>query len=174
MSELIDERGCQLLVAPNLRQYLGGELMLHVCSGKGCKERLVPYGELDWVLVSVEAWLEAVGIGEGPVFRGFYRGNKTLRPGPLSVRAIQYLLERYPIAVNGDLVTVRPHDLRRTYARRLYEAGMAPVEIQQNLGHADLKTTLGYIGTLDAEQRRPPAVYSFDLSRLTRRVESDV
>ena len=71
----------------------------------------------------------AAGIDEGPVFRDFCRGNKTLRPGSLSMRDIQYLLGRYPIAVNGDLVTVKPHDLRRTYARRLYEAGMAPVEI---------------------------------------------
>jgi hypothetical protein len=51
----------------------------------------------------------------------------------------------------------------------LCEAGMAPVEIQQNLGHAGLKTTLAYIGTLDADRRRPPAVYSFDLSRLQKR-----
>jgi hypothetical protein len=43
---------------------------------------------------------------------------------------------------------------------------MVPVEIQQNLRHADLKITLGYIGTLDADRRRPPAVYSFDLNRL--------
>jgi site-specific recombinase XerD len=154
------------LEARDLRQQLGGELALHVREGKGCKERLVPYGELDWVLVVVDAWLEAAGITKGPVFRGFYRGNRSLRPGRLSVRAIQYLLARYPIAVHGERVRVRPHDLRRTYARRLYEAGMAPVEIQQNLGHADLQTTLGYIGTLDAAQRRPPAVYAFDLSRL--------
>ena len=150
----------------DLRQRLGGELALHIREGKGGKERLVPYGELDWVLVVVDTWMRAADIGGGPVFRGLYRGNKTLRPGSLSVRAIQYLLERYPIAVDGDLVTVRPHDLRRTYARRLYEAGMAPVEIQQNLGHAELKTTLSYIGTLDVEQRRPPAIYVFDLGPL--------
>jgi integrase len=150
----------------DLRQHLGGELALHIREGKGCKERLVPYGELDWVLVVVDTWLAKADIDSGPVFRGLYRGNKTLRPGSLSVRAIQYLLERYPIVVDGDLVTARPHDLRRTYARRLYEAGMAPVEIQQNLGHAELKTTLGYIGTLDVEQRRPPAIYVFDLGQL--------
>ncbi|MEA3309748.1 MAG: tyrosine-type recombinase/integrase [Chloroflexota bacterium] len=156
------------LEVKDLRQHLGGELALHVREGKGCKERLVPYGELDWVLVIVDAWLDAASIDEGPVFRGFYRGNRTLRPGTLSVRAIQYLLARYPIAVRGELVQVKPHDLRRTYARRLYEAGMAPVELQQNLGHAGLKTTLGYIGTLGADQRRPPAIYAFDLSQLPR------
>ena len=63
---------------------------------------------------------------------------------------------------------VQPHDLRRTYARRLYAAGLVPVEIQQNLGHAGLKTTWGYSGTLSAAPRRPPAVYAFDLSRLSR------
>jgi hypothetical protein len=40
--------------------------------------------------------------------------------------------------------------------------------VKQNLGHANTKTALGYIGTLDADQRRPPAVYSFDLSLLPR------
>ena len=33
-------------------------------------------------------------------------------------------------------------------------------------GHADVKTTLGYIGELDAEVRRPPAIYQFDLKSL--------
>jgi hypothetical protein len=31
----------------------------------------------------------------------------------------------------------------------------------QNLGHSDRKTTQGYIGTLGAELRKPPAVYDF-------------
>lgn len=84
----------------------------------------------------------------------------------LEVHDLRQELARYPTVVNGARVRGKPHDLRRTYARRLYEAGMAPVEIQQNLGHADLQTTLGYIETLDAAQRRPPAVYAFDLSRL--------
>jgi site-specific recombinase XerD len=156
---------CALDVA-DLRQRLGGELALHVREGKGCKERLIPYGDLDWVLAVVDAWLRAAGIESGPVFRGLYKSGRTLRPGRLSVRAVQYILARYPVTVGGELVTARPHDLRRTYARRLYEAGMDLVAIQQNLGHADVKTTLGYIGTLDAEQRRAPAVYTFDLNGL--------
>jgi hypothetical protein len=34
-----------------------------------------------------------------------------------------------------------------------------PVVIQQNLGHSNLQTTLGYIGDLSIEQRKPPSVY---------------
>ena len=62
--------------------------------------------------------------------------------------------------VGGELVTVHPHDLRRTYARRCYDAGMDILAIQQNLGHADHKTTLKYIGVSDVESRQPPSLYS--------------
>lgn len=59
----------------------------------------------------------------------------------------------------GRLTTIKPLDLRRTYARRLFEEGTPPVIIQQNLGHSDLKTTLGYMGDIDIDQRRPPVIY---------------
>ncbi|MBN1137959.1 MAG: tyrosine-type recombinase/integrase [Anaerolineae bacterium] len=158
----------------DLRQRLGGELALHVREGKGRKERLIPYGELSWVLAIVDHWLTKAGIGNGPVFRGLHKGGQRLRPGRLSVRAIQYILAGYPLMVDGEMVTVRPHDLRRTYARRLYEAGVDLVAIQQNLGHADVKTTLGYIGALDASQRRAPAIYTFDLAQLFKQTEMEL
>ncbi|MCP4536721.1 MAG: tyrosine-type recombinase/integrase [Chloroflexi bacterium] len=164
----IREAELSSLKVPDLRQRLGGELALHVREGKGCKERLVPYGELSWVLAVVDAWFSKAGIGGGYVFRGLYKGGKTLRTGRLSVRAIGHIMGRYPMMVDGEMVHVKPHDLRRTYARRLFEAGTDPVAIQQNLGHSGLATTLGYIGNLDVTYRRAPAVYTFDLSKLVR------
>jgi site-specific recombinase XerD len=161
----VRERKLSNLNVKDLRQRLGGELALHVREGKGCKSRLVPYGALSWVRAIVDKWLDQAGITEGAVFRGLYRSGK-LRPGRLSVRAIEDILSKYPVMVAGELKHARPHDLRRTYARRLCEAGVDLVAIQQNLGHADVKTTLGYIGTLDAEKRRAPGVYSFDLTVL--------
>jgi site-specific recombinase XerD len=157
----------------DLRQSLGSELALHVREGKGAKERLVPYGALSWAVVIVEAWLNRTGITEGAIFRGLYKGNRRPRPGRLSVRAIEYILENYPIALDGQLVKVKPHDCRRTYARRLYDAGVDVIAIQQNLGHADVKTTLGYIGELDASKRRAPAVYSFNLNDLFGQAEME-
>ncbi|HUX78060.1 MAG TPA: tyrosine-type recombinase/integrase [Anaerolineae bacterium] len=145
----------------DLRQELGGVLALHIREGKGCKERLVPYGALEWVLAIVDRWLQAAGIEKGPVFCGIFKGGHRLRPGRLTTRAIQCVLRGYPVMIGGQASRVRPHDLRRTYARRLYEAGFDLVSIQQNLGHANIQTTLGYIGALDADKRRPPAVYSF-------------
>jgi integrase len=170
----VREAELSALRVQNLRQRLGGELALHVRQGKGRKERLIPYGELSWVLAIVDRWLAVAGIGTGHVFRGLYKGGRRLRSGRLSVRAIQYILAGYPIMVDGEMVTARPHDLRRTYARLLYEAGVDLVAIQQNLGHADVKTTLTYIGTLDAGRRRAPAIYSFDLARLFSQAEMEL
>lgn len=147
------------LEVADLRQRLGGELALHIKEGKGAKERMVPYGALSWVLVLVDAWLEVAGIEDGPVFRGFYKGG-SLRPGPMTGRTVQYILADYPVVIEGEPARIKPHDCRRTYARRCYECGADPLAIRDNLGHADLKTTLAYIGTLDASRRRPPSIYN--------------
>ena len=152
----------------DLRQTLGGELALSVRLGKGSKSRLIPYGDLSWCLVIVDKWLERAGISEGPVFRGIHNGGRKLRSGRLTTRAVQYILSDYRLAINGKPISVKPHDLRRTYARRMYDSGIDLLSIQQNLGHADSKTTLKYIGTLSAEKRRAPAMYSFDLRKLEK------
>jgi integrase len=62
--------------------------------------------------------------------------------------------------IDGELTAVHPHDLRRTYARRCYDAGMDILAIRDNLGHADHKTTLAYIGVQEMDTRKPPALFS--------------
>ena len=145
----------------DLRQRYGGALALHIRNGKGAKARLIPYGELETCLVYVEAWLRQAAIGEGAVFRGIYKGGQHVRTRRLTVRAVQDILHKYPLSIEGHPKLISPHDLRRTYARRLYEGGVELMALQQNLGHADLRTTQLYVGTLDAHKRQPPAVYRF-------------
>jgi site-specific recombinase XerD len=159
----------------DLRQRKENELALYVREGKGAETRLVPYGALDWCLVIVDKWLSVARITEGPVFCAVTKGSR-VRLGPLTTRAVQQIIggylykgkriSGYPIMVDGGLRYCRPHDLRRTYARRLYDTGMSVEAIQQNLGHASRQTTLDYIGDLDFEQRKPPAVYTFNLDIL--------
>ena len=150
----------------DLRQQLSGALALHVRQGKGSKERLVPYGELSWVLAIADEWLWRTGIEVGAVLRGIYKGGKRIRPTRLSVRSINHILDKYPLMIDGEYIEVNPHDLRRTYARQLYEAGVELLAIRDNLGHSDSRTTLNYIGTMDVEARKPPMIYAFDLSAL--------
>lgn len=156
------------LEIPDLHATLDGEPAVHVREGKGCKSRVVPYGAGIWARAIVEKWVEAAGIVEGPIFHGFYKGGRRLRKGKLTTRSVQKILDGYPVMVRGELTHVKPHDLRRTYARRLHDEGMPIVGIQQNLGHADHKTTEKYIGLLDVETRRPPSLYVFNLADLDK------
>ena len=150
----------------DLRETSEGELGAHVVMGKGAKSRMIFYGAGVWCLAIVDKWLEAAGITSGPCFRGFYKGAQRLRPGKLTTRSIQKIVGAYPVMIAGRATRVRPHDCRRTYARRCFDEGMDLVAIQQNLGHSNLSTTLKYVGVLGADKRRPPALYDFSLSDL--------
>ncbi|MGB7339211.1 MAG: tyrosine-type recombinase/integrase [Phototrophicaceae bacterium] len=156
----------------NLRQRSTGELGVYVRHGKGAKARFVPYGELSDCLIYVDAWLKQTNITSGAVFRGFkdrhtpyYKPNEkspveiTKRLTPrLTPRAVQNTLKQYPVNVDGNLVRLRPHDTRRTYAKLLWDNGMDLLAIRDNLGHADVKTTQGYIGDMNMAKRRAPAM----------------
>ena len=144
----------------DLRQHLGGELSLRVREGKGGKQRLIPYGPLDWCLMYVDAWLREAGIKTGQVFRGIRRGGKTVRPTGIGAWTVNDIMNAYPITIDGALQLVKPHDLRRTYARNAYDFGMDLERIRQNLGHTSLQTTQTYIGELDGRDRHPPNMFS--------------
>ncbi|MDE2749661.1 MAG: tyrosine-type recombinase/integrase [Chloroflexota bacterium] len=144
----------------DLRQHLGGELSLRVREGKGNKQRLIPYGPLDWCLMYVDAWLREAGIKAGPVFRGIRRGGVTVRGEGIGAWTVNDIMNSYPISIDGALRLVKPHDLRRTYARNAYDFGMDLERIRQNLGHTSLQTTQTYIGALDGRDRHPPNMFS--------------
>ena len=146
----------------DLRQRLEGELALHIREGKGRKERLIPYGEMDWCLPIIDSWRHAAGISKGPVFRGLRKGDHVRDEG-LNERTIQKILARYPIVVEGEVRIVRPHDCRRTYARWLYDAGVKIDAIRRNMGHDSVEMTFHYIGDPAVAERRPPAVFRFAL-----------
>jgi len=154
------------LEVDDLRQTIDGELVLNVRKGKGLKTRAVPYGENSGVLVLVDAWLAASGIMSGPVFRGILRGGKSVRKTGLTTRVIEKILASYEIAIDGTMRAVRPHDLRRSYARLNYDSGLDLLAIKANLGHARVETTERYIGDLNIRERAPKALFTFDVTEL--------
>jgi site-specific recombinase XerD len=151
------------LLIQDLRQIHEDQVCCYVRNGKGSKSRYVPYGDAVWCLDIVDKWIEAAGIEAGPVFRAFYKpksdGTRTLRPGRLSTRGFQKILERYPLTVEGRIVIVKPHDLRRTYARRCYDEGINPLALCANLGHESLGATLLYLGKFSSTQSVPTSLY---------------
>jgi len=148
------------LDVPDLRQRYDGRLSLHIREGKGSKTRLVPYGAMDWCLPILDRWLADASIEAGPVFRGFRKGDR-VRTGRLTSRAVIDVLEKYPVVVDGSQRIVRPHDLRRTYAKWLHKAGVPVEAIQANMGHVKPDQTWRYIGPADAADREPPGVFVF-------------
>lgn len=117
-----------------------------VRAGKGNKQRFVPYGAERGVLMLIDQWLERAGITEGAVFRGVNNKGQVLAAA-ITTNTFDRRLARY--------MDVNPHDLRRTYAKTRYQQGMDILSISHNLGHADIKTTMTYIGETDIEKRLP-------------------
>lgn len=142
---------CALTVA-DLKQTVEGEIGVLVREGKGNKQRFVPYGAEKGVLTLVSLWLARAGIVEGDVFRGV-TNTGYIKTNGIDPNTFNRRLARYPL----DSLELNPHDLRRTYAKTRYQQGMDIVSISKNLGHADIKTTMNYIGETDIERRLPTA-----------------
>lgn len=129
----------------DLDQTWHDRLVVHVRCGKDAVERIVPYDDRMRGYIATHEWLDQMRIQTGRVFRSFYKGYKTLRPS-MTVRAFQRLLARNPIEIGDTVDFIRPHDLRRTYARWCYYDGMDYNAIRLRLGHRKLDQTLAYIG----------------------------
>ena len=107
--------------------------------GKGNKQRLVPLSPSAGPFLV--AWLQLRGDSPGPLFCRIDRtGN--LRVGGLTGEAIRQLLARRALA--AGVARISPHDLRRSYAGDLLDAGADLPAVQQLLGHASPATTSRY------------------------------
>jgi integrase/recombinase XerC len=113
---------------------------LKVRHGKGNKEREIPLN------ADIRRILLDLGGGQWdrkdvPVLPG--------QRGPLKVRAIQDVVEKYGrrarVGKRVGLEHCSAHALRHTFGRRLAEKGVPLADIAELMGHSDPKTTLGYL-----------------------------
>jgi integrase/recombinase XerC len=130
-----------------------GARLLRV-TGKGSKERIVPFGEA--AAEAIRAYLpsrsalrhgsSAQDGGDGePLF-------VNARGGRLTTRSMARLLKRR-LRAAGLPAEISPHALRHTFATHLLQAGADLRAIQELLGHASLSTTQKYTH-LDAAKLR--------------------
>jgi integrase len=66
-----------------------------------------------------------------------------VQAGAMSAQAIFGVVAAYAAALG---VAVRPHDLRRTFAKLAHQGGAPLEQIQLSLGHSSLLTTERYLG----------------------------
>ncbi len=102
----------------------------------------------DWVYNDIRAWMDASGVRDGNLIRGF-NGRHML--AAFSGQSVHNTASAYG---------VRPHDLRRTFTSRNLENGATLLQIMNALGHSQLSTTQKYVNSL-ATMRRGSAACDF-------------
>jgi len=124
-------------------------------AGKGSKTRRATLH--DEAYASLSAWLARRGLalGTGDAAPIFVNVNKAdaIGANPLNTASVNRLVSllgaRAGLAPEHGPGRLGPHDLRRTCARNAYDNGAPLPLIQGLLGHADVSTTMAYIGATD-------------------------
>lgn len=109
-------------------------------TGKGSKERLVPFG------AQASEWLERyLRYARGDILDGL--GSDALfvtaRGGPMTRQMFWKLIKKYAIQ-SGITQALSPHTLRHAFATHLLNHGADLRVVQMLLGHADISTTQVY------------------------------
>ncbi|GAA1119225.1 tyrosine recombinase XerC [Citricoccus alkalitolerans] len=142
------------------RQDVDHERRTLVVTGKGGKQRTVPFGAP--AATAIERWLDhgrrvlvpgdpsghrppsasasASASGPGPAGDALFLG---VRGGRLGVRQVREVVNR-ALAGLGDTAARGPHVLRHTAATHLLDGGADLRSVQELLGHSSLQTTQLY------------------------------
>jgi integrase len=113
--------------------------------GKGEKLRIVKLPDL--AAQVIEQWKphHPNPTGDRPIFTRIWKGG-LVTTSPITDRAIWMVVQK--AAKMAGLPPVSPHDLRRSFARGAYEAGVSFELIRQALGHSNIATTERYVNSV--------------------------
>lgn len=126
-------------VALDVEDFDADEGLLRVRHGKGNKQR-TSYLATGGVEV-IERWLEQRGDGAGPLLRPITRGGRVL-DRRMSAQTVLDALRA--LAKKAGVSSFSPHDLRRSWASDLLDAGADVVTVSKLAGHASSETTGRY------------------------------
>lgn len=113
-------------------------------SGKGGKERLVPFGEV------AQEWLERYLHGaraallEGRQSEDLFVTSRGPHAGQAMSRVMFWVIVKKYAQAAGIAVALSPHTLRHAFATHLLNHGADLRAVQMLLGHADISTTTIY------------------------------
>ena len=109
-------------------------------TGKGSKERLVPFGE------EAHAWLRRYLAQARADILGSQASDAlfvTARGGPMTRQMFWQLIKKYAVIAHVT-APLSPHTLRHAFATHLLNHGADLRAVQMLLGHADISTTTIY------------------------------
>lgn len=110
-------------------------------TGKGGKRRVIPISTK--LAYHLREWRKITGDApEGRIARSINKSG--VINGSLSAFAVHKIVRLYGAQIG--IPGLDAHDLRRTFARLGYDAGVPVEQISRLLGHADVRTTMLYLG----------------------------
>ena len=112
---------------------------LKITKGKGNKERIVPLA--DGAKDALGDWLDIRGPWAGAMFTVIRKGDHVSLDALTAQSVYDILAKR---AEQAGVKKFSPHDLRRTFAGDLLDAGADISTVQKLMGHANSNTTAGY------------------------------
>jgi integrase len=113
-----------------------------------------------WAKAAVDEWCLAGSITAGRLFRQVTKCAEVTGKG-FSAQAVYDIVLEHARTVDPG---VRPHDLRRTFARLAHE-GHAPIEqLSMTLGHASIATTERYVAAKQHFRVAPCDMLNLDIS----------
>lgn len=126
------------IVAIDVADYDAAQQTVRI-RGKRNKRRTVPLapGAVD----ALAGWLRVRGNDPGPLFVRILKGDHVTTKR-LTPQAVYYIEERR--AQTAGIDAFSPHDLRRTFAGDLLDAGVDIATVQKLMGHANTNTTARY------------------------------
>jgi len=123
-----------------------------LCSGKGGKQRLIPFGEQAAELLSLYISNSRLHFIKGPPSPYLFISN---RGKPLSRKTFWKMIKTYRLKSSIEK-NFSPHTLRHSFATHLLERGADLRSVQMLLGHSDISTTQIYT---HINQTRMKSVY---------------
>ena len=128
------------VVKMDVSDYDPATLALTVRASKRGKTRVVPIE--NGARAALQDWLHVRGDAPGPLFVRILK-NGEARPGHrLTAQGVYDILSRRAEEAGVDSFT--PHDLRRTFAGDLLDAGVDLATVQKMMGHSNPATTASY------------------------------
>jgi len=133
---------------------------VNIINGKGRKSRRVYLK--NGALAAIKDWINIRGEEPGALFYRVRKGGHVVA-SRLTSGAVARILERRAEAAKVDVF--RPHDMRRTFAGNLLDAGADISSIQKLRGHSSPATTSKYDRRPEAAREKASALLHFPYSR---------
>ncbi|GAB2800367.1 hypothetical protein GCM10027040_29850 [Halomonas shantousis] len=145
-------------------------------TGKGNKDRIIQVPDAVWMRLTNYVDLYR-GTQPGALFTPIW--NKRKKPDisekgltTASINSRIDVLRKKVESLAG--ITIAPHDLRRTFATDLFNAGMTLRELQILLGHASMSTTETYVFDESSEYRSKAAWINANRYAATQKGQDEI